>query len=150
MAFKMRKVLIKNGTKGEKEIFLTDTPVEEIETLLRRKSSLWNSDGYVKFLASSGGFDSEDMKVIGWDEEYNIVDYTQEETHWYDLCYFYTRKDTGSWYVETDADIDSMAESVFLDYLMLTGKITYEQASHVYEVHEITEVEYKSFKDEEE
>lgn len=150
MAFKLRKVLIKNGTKGEKEIFLTDTPVEEIETLLRGKRDLWSSNGYVKFLTSSRTFDSADMEVIGWDEEYNIVDYVQEETHWYDLCYFYTRKDTGSWYVKTDADINSMAESVFLDYLMLTGKITYEQASHVYEVHEITEEEYKSFKDEEE
>ena len=146
MEAKVRKVLITNGMMGDKEIYLTDVPAEEIEYLLREKSDLWHSNGYVKFLASSDRFDEEDMKIIGWDEEYDIMNYAEKETHWYELRYFFSRTETGLWHVKTDANIDNMSETAFLDYLLYTGHITYDQGMHIYEVNEITEAEYKSFR----
>lgn len=66
---------------------------------------------------------------------------------YYELCYFYNRKDSGSNYVQSDKSIDDFfGEDEFLDYLIEAGKINYELAQQVIQINEITEEEYNSFK----
>lgn len=65
---------------------------------------------------------------------------------YYELCYFYSRKDSGSFYVESNKNMeDFYGEDEFLDYLVECGKISYELAQQVIQINEITKAEYDSF-----
>lgn len=68
------------------------------------------------------------------------------EMYYYELVYFYNRKNSGSIYVNTDKSIkDFIGEDEFLDYIIGEGKITYQEAQQVTEVNDITKDEYDNF-----
>lgn len=64
---------------------------------------------------------------------------------YYELRYFRGRKDTGSIYIKTERDSDSMKymdEDDFLNALVEDGTIDEETANEITDVYSITEEEY--------
>lgn len=69
------------------------------------------------------------------------------KTFYYELCYFYNRKDSGSTYAGSERSVeDFLDEDEFLDYLAENRKISRELAQQVFQINEITRDEYKSFR----
>lgn len=70
----------------------------------------------------------------------------EEKIFYYELCYFHSRKDSGSLYVKSDKNLkDFLGEDEFLNYLMKIKEITYHEAQSIIEIIEITEMEYEDF-----
>ena len=81
-----------------------------------------------------------------WIKE-EMVNMNVLDEYFYELCYFHSRKDSGSLYVKSDKGLkDFLGEDEFLDYLMKNKKITYSDAQSIVEIIEITEMEYEDFK----
>lgn len=67
---------------------------------------------------------------------------------YYELRYFRGRKDTGSIYIKTERDLDSikyMDEDDFLNALVEDGTINEETTNEITDVYSITEEEYKMY-----
>lgn len=88
----MRKVLFTNGMSNDYMIIITDAPKESIEEwcynyneeMENGKNTYFNmlkENYYVKVLVDSevNNFDREDIKVVGYDEAYDLSDYYTEE-----------------------------------------------------------------------
>lgn len=66
---------------------------------------------------------------------------------YYELRYFRGRKDTGSIYIKTERNLDSMEyidEDDFLNALVEDGTIDEETENEITDIYEIDEVEYKN------
>ncbi len=67
--------------------------------------------------------------------------------YYYELCYFYSRSDSGSIYVETEINVnDCYDEDDFLNKLVECDKLEHEVANHIININEIEQEEYESFK----
>lgn len=67
---------------------------------------------------------------------------------YYELRYFRGRKDTGSIYIKTERDLDSMKyidEDDFLNALIEDETIDEETANEITDIYEIDEEEYKMY-----
>lgn len=67
---------------------------------------------------------------------------------YYELRYFRGRKDTGSIYIKTERDLDSMKyidEDDFLNALVEDGTIDKETANEITDIYYITEEEYRIY-----
>lgn len=66
--------------------------------------------------------------------------------NYYELVYFYNRKNSGSYYVESEKCRDKfIGEDEFLDYLVNVNQITYQEAQQVIEINCISKDEYESY-----
>ena len=82
--------------------------------------------------------------------EYNLLNESKNtdmtNKYFYELCYFHSRKDSGSLYAKSNKNLkDFLGEDEFLDYLMKNKEITYSDAQSIVEIIEITEEEYEDF-----
>ena len=86
----------------------------------------------------------------GWKVDYCYLVEEEEGMFmfYYELRYFRGRKDTGSIYIKTERDLDSikyMDEDDFLNALVEDGTINEETANEITDVYSITEEEYKMY-----
>ena len=64
------------------------------------------------------------------------------ETKYYELCYFYGRKDSGSVYVKTTLDFDSYYEEEFLQKLVERNELEAEYIDAITDIEEIDKETY--------
>lgn len=66
-----------------------------------------------------------------------------EEIKYYELCYFYGRKDSGSIYIKTTLDKDLYYEDEFLQKLVDRNELAASEVDAVVEIEEIDEETYR-------
>lgn len=83
-----RKVLITNGMSNDKMLIITDAPTEAMEKWCRAYNKgledgtsilfdpLSKAGYYVRILHDSETDDNEDIDIIGYDEAYDLFDYS--------------------------------------------------------------------------
>lgn len=65
-----------------------------------------------------------------------------EEIKYYELCYFYGRKDSGSIYIKTTLDKDLYYEDEFLQMLVNRNELDVREVNAIVEIEEIDEETY--------
>ena len=65
-----------------------------------------------------------------------------EEIKYYELCYFYGRKDSGSIYIKTTLDKDLFYEDEFLQKLVDNNELDANEVDAIVEIEEIDEETY--------
>ena len=66
-----------------------------------------------------------------------------EEIKYYELCYFYGRKDSGSIYIKTTLDKDLYYEDEFLQKLVDRNELAASEVDAIVEIEEIDEETYR-------
>lgn len=75
-------------------------------------------------------------------KEYDAFEDELEEIKYYELCYFYGRKDSGSIYIKTTLDLDLYYEDEFLQMLVDENKLEISDVDSIIKIEEIEEKTY--------
>lgn len=127
---------------------VNDEMMDAIDKLIEICSNKEQTKGMKSVREMLADFDEENWNDLGdsgareeWSEQFLLCE--SNRFKYYELCYFYGRKNTGSIYIKTKLDIDVYGnDDEFLAALIEDGKIATSDYDSITNIYKITEQEY--------